>query len=384
MIPVPAPLRAHYDVVVAGGGPAGAAAALTLAQTGHHVLLADAGSGPAKTGEALPAAARVVLADLGMADRVPGPGHLPGYANVSAWGSTALYRVDSLNDPHGTGWHLDRGLFDQRLRDGVRATGAEVAEHTAVRRPVRAPGGGWTLPLRGLEGPATVHCAWVVDATGRLGAIATPLGARRHRHDRLLAVRLALEPGPGAADGCSLVESDPDGWWYTALQPGGHRIVVYFTDADLPSAALHSREDVQRRLATTRHLARRAAVHPLAPDAVPRRAPAHSAHLEPVCGDGWIAAGDAAVAFDPLSSQGVLTALCTGLRAGQAVDARLRGDREALREYAAQLRWIRAVHVRHHDDAYRAERRWPARPFWRRRHTRCGGLAPGEVRVGQT
>ncbi|QKV96531.1 hypothetical protein HUT19_36555 [Streptomyces sp. NA02950] len=74
----------------------------------------------------------------------------------------------------------------------------------------------------------------------------------------------------------------------------------------------------------------------------------------------------------------------TGLRAGQAVDARLRGNREALRDYTAQLRRIRAVYVRHHDDAYLAERRWPAHPFWRRRHARNDRYAGEEGRLDGT
>ncbi|MGW2088752.1 LodA/GoxA family CTQ-dependent oxidase [Streptomyces sp. NPDC001880] len=60
------------------------------------------------------------------------------------------------------------------------------------------------------------------------------------------------------------------------------------------------------------HVRLRAEPHGFTPSAVPRRAPAHSTHLDRVHGDGWIAAGDAAVAFDPLSSQGILTALYTG------------------------------------------------------------------------
>ncbi|MYW03890.1 oxidoreductase, partial [Streptomyces sp. SID3343] len=83
----------------------------------RSVLLADAGTGPPVVGEALPAAARTLLADLGVGDLVPGPGHLPCHATLSAWGSPLVTAVSSIEDPHGSGWHLDRPVFDQRLRE---------------------------------------------------------------------------------------------------------------------------------------------------------------------------------------------------------------------------------------------------------------------------
>ena len=107
------------------------------------------------------------------------------------------------------------------------------------------------------------------------------------------------------------------------------------------------------------------------PPATPRRAAAHTAHLDRVYADGWTAAGDAAVAFDPLSSQGVLTALYTGLSAGLAVDARLSripyGTDSALAAYADKVAAARHAYLRGHRVIHAQETRWTDRPFWARR-----------------
>jgi flavin-dependent dehydrogenase len=86
-----------------------------------------------------------------------------------------------------------------------------------------------------------------------------------------------------------------------------------------------------------------------------------------VHGDGWTAAGDAAAAFDPLSSQGILTALYTGLSAGQAVDARLRGDLTALPNFATAVVTARAAYEQGYRTVHTQEARWTQNPFWARR-----------------
>ncbi|MFE9426540.1 NAD(P)/FAD-dependent oxidoreductase [Kitasatospora sp. NPDC006697] len=237
---------ARHEVLVAGGGPAGAAAALALAARGRGVLLVHHPGGPPPVGEALPGAARLLLRDLGAAGSVPGEGHLACPGNRSAWGSSRVHAVDSVLDPYGPGWHLDRALFDARLRQAAQERGAVLAEG-AVRSAERVADG-WEVLIGQADGTSkAVRCRWIVDATGRRAALATRYGgARRCGTDRLVGLHLAVPAGPG--DQGTLVESAPDGWWYSAPLPDGRLLLACFTDADLPAARADGLPD---RLAET-------------------------------------------------------------------------------------------------------------------------------------
>ncbi len=89
----------------------------------------------------------------------------------------------------------------------------------------------------------------------------------------------------------------------------------------------------------------------------------------------------AALACDPLSSQGILTALHTGARAAAAVDGCLRSEADALAAYHAFVDGIAARYLALHARAYADEARWVSSPFWARRRpavaARSGVLTPG-------
>jgi 2-polyprenyl-6-methoxyphenol hydroxylase-like FAD-dependent oxidoreductase len=362
-----------YQVVIAGGGPAGAAAALYLARAGHRVLLADSAD-PAsfKIGESLPPAARTLLRDLDVWEHFQREGHLPCPGNLAAWGCSYLHSTDHLFDPHGHGWHLDRGRFDRFLRTSARTAGAEVREQTVIRRHQRGPDATWRLTLTDHYGPVEIQCEWVIDATGRRSAIARGHGARRQLRDALMGLFVCLEPAPATdanhdRDARTLVEAAPDGWWYTALVPGGRRVLAYLTDADLVAPSLRTLTGFRALLNQTRHVRNCLTTHGYVLGTKPCGAPASSTRLAPPIGGRWLAVGDAAISFDPLSSQGVLTALVTGIAAGQALHAHLAGDQDALTTYRARLAAIDTAYQQNRTMFYRLERRWLHRPFWRRR-----------------
>lgn len=84
-------------------------------------------------------------------------------------------------------------------------------------------------------------------------------------------------------------------------------------------------------------------------------------------GLGWVAAGDAALSFDPLSSQGMLNALYTGMKSGEAVHAALDEEWGLMDAYSARIEEIRAAYLCHYEQFYQSECRWPNHTFWSRR-----------------
>jgi flavin-dependent dehydrogenase len=356
------------------------------------LLLDDSPPGAARVGESLPPAGRSLLRDLGVLEPFLADGHLASHGNVSVWGTAGTHATDFIFNLQGHGWQLDRARFDALLRGAAADAGVEVRPRAAAdagvevrprttlaaaRREVSPGDGGWTLPVSAAGGPEEeVRCRWVVDATGRRAAVARRHGAVRLYGDALVAFHARFRPAPGAEadrDARTRVEAAPDGWWYTALVPSGERVVAYLTDGDLADrAALLSAEGFTAAVEETEAIRAALAAHGFMIAGRPRGTDAGSACLDRFVGDGWIAAGDAALSFDPLSSQGILNALYTGMRAGEALAAHLAGDGGALGAYAARLDSIVEAYRRNWATYYALETRWPERPFWARRTVPAG------------
>ena len=351
------------DVAVVGGGPAGAAAAATARAAGLEVCLLAGRPRLVPGGESLPPGTDRIVAQLFGPATLRDDEHRRAYGNRSAWGSEALDSADFMFDPLGPGWHLDRRAFDAALIDCVRERGVEVVA-AQVRRAHRR-GSGWELGA----GQLRVRARFVIDAGGRTARFARAAGVRRRRLDRLVAVVWPLA-GSRDRDATTTVVATRDGWWYTSPHSGGCRIVAFVTDADLlPRRRDRLPDGWWPAAPPPGHVAaivRDGGYHPAGP---PRAMDAATTCLEVLGDHTWLATGDAAVSVDPLSSQGILTALAMGRQAGSAAAATVLGG-EAIQARAAYARRCRDVlrdHLAYRAAYYALEERWPDAPFWSRR-----------------
>lgn len=365
--------EARYDVVILGGGPAGLATAIGLRRLpGMHdvtLLVAEAGAaGRLRVGESAPPALPVPLGQLGLMERFRADGHHPCPGTASVWGRDEVGHNDFLYDPMGPAWRLDRRRFDAMLAEAARQAGAELAFDRPFLGAERS-GPGWRLHLGG-DAPRSVTARWVVDATGPRALFARSQGVGRLVDDSFFACARFPLIQAGKLTLQTLLEAGPQGWWYAARLPDGRAIVMAATDrAGLRSIA----DDAGWReaLAGTRLIGPRLAPLTLDWDGAPMIEPIQSGRLERLGGPGWLAVGDAAASYDPISSQGVYKALADAVEVARLLSLSLHGEAGnglAAREAAVAARFEQYRANRAY--LYGLESRWPDMPFWRGRQGR--------------
>jgi flavin-dependent dehydrogenase len=277
---------------------------------------------------------------------------------------------DFLFSGQGDGWQLDRNSFDATLADATREAGAIVQTRTYVRQVARGEDGLWRISAESADGAhATLVARFLIEASGRSATLARGLGAQPQTVDRLVGILgyVSFTSSCREDEGVTLVESVPEGWWYSTWLPGDTLAVAFMSDADLVRALnAQNVEGWTRLLARASHTRARMVDGRRPAKLVTRSAASH--RLRPAAGPGWIAAGDSLSAFDPLSSMGIGHSLISGASAARAVEAILRGDSGPTEEYLANSAQHFAKFLELRSRYYQMEQRWPSMPFWKRRN----------------
>lgn len=354
------------DVLVVGGGPAGASTAFALARGGARVLVLDRAHfpRPKPCAECLSPEASRILAAMGALHLVEdaGAARLTGMTVYAPNGARIAGRYDGV---HGFRAFRDRALavrrevLDRILLDRARAAGARVEEGTRVVDLAHDAAGRVCGVVTQLAGRSTVvrSARLVVGADGLNSVVASRLGvARRGRWPRRIAL-IGHYRGVEGVTAAGEMHVARDGYVGVADVGGGVTTVA----AVFPQSA--AREIARNRTRFLEHwLARQPRVglrftRAQRIDDVRAVGP-FASHARRAWAPGALLVGDAADFFDPFTGEGIYAALRGGELAAryarEALDARSPGaadaplaayDRARRREFGGKWAVERAIGV---------------------------------------
>jgi flavin-dependent dehydrogenase len=309
------------DVVILGAGPAGLALGCYLADAGISCRIVEKAHHPRPhVGESLmPAAVRIYreIGFLPVLEAAAFP-HSSGVVYHPREGGEVRLGYDAFPQEgvgQGYTYHVDRSRHDLLLLKHAENLGCRIVQGVAAREIVfdasgRATGVRVALDRQDVTLPAKV----VVDAAGRSTLLGRQLGLRTDRADldqfALHGWFVGVERGRHGTEHCTHVYMLPEvhGWaWIAPIGPEISSIGVVASKARFQGTGLDVHQFFDRSLEWNEALGK--ATRRAEPINDLKGEVNYSYRLDHVCGDGWVAIGDAARFLDPIFSSGVSVAL---------------------------------------------------------------------------
>jgi flavin-dependent dehydrogenase len=323
-------LTPEYDVIVAGGGPAGSTTATLIAQRGYRVALFERERFPRfHIGESLIPETYWVLKRLNMLPKMQQSHFVKKYSvqfvNANGKLSAPFYFWD--NKPHECSqtWQVVRSEFDHMMLQNAREHGAEAYEGVHVLDVIFEGDRAVGVRIKDVDGTRReVRARVVVDASGQAAMLQNRFKLRLWdpvlNKGAIWTYWKGAHRDTGRDEGATMVlqTSDKQGWfWYIPLHNDVVSVgVVAPFDRLFKGRDDHERtyeEEVERSPAVKARIAeaQRVTGYFVTRD--------YSYRSRQVAGDGWVLVGDAFGFLDPLYSSGVLLALKSGELAADAI-----------------------------------------------------------------
>ena len=338
----------HYDVIIAGGGPAGASAAIHLATRGARVLLAEQKKFPRPKlcGEFISPECAQHFDRLGVKDQMfaAGPATLTETVFYSRNGRKVSV-PSSWFGSDGMALGLSRAEMDERLLRRAYAAGATVLEDAQVTDLVFENGRVQGVNIRAGSPPEIYRAAITIDATGRTRALARRLPAGKEnakpKRPPMIAFKAHLENTLVAPGACEIYFYRRGYGGLSSIENGLSNLCFIASARDVRSCASDA-DRVMREVVSQNRRARFTLAGARAQTPWLAVSLDGFGRQEVAPAEGLLTVGDAASFIDPFTGSGMLMALESGGLASSAIGNYLNADGESPNLNALRLNYTAA------------------------------------------
>ena len=323
------------DVLVVGGGPAGATVATLLAERGRDVAVFEKAHHPRfHIGESLLPANVQLLDRLGVRQQIEAIG-MPKYGVefVSPDHDHLSYIEfgEGLDKSMPYAWQVRRSEFDEILFRNAAAKGARTFEGSRVREVAFDAGGATVQVDVETDDGATVRQTWrtkfVVDASGRDTLLANQFKCKeknpRHNSSAIFGHFTGAKRLPGKLEGNITILWFAHGWfWFIPLADGTTSVGAVCWPHYLKSRKKPLVEFFRDTIAMCPGLAERLEGATLVDDLV-HATGNYSYTSTRSSGERYLMLGDAYAFIDPVFSTGVYLAMHSAFRGVDVIEATL-------------------------------------------------------------
>jgi geranylgeranyl reductase family protein len=315
------------DVVVVGAGPGGSAAAHWLARAGAKVVVLERARFPRdkSCGDGITGHSIDILHDMGVTfESFEGKGArtLGGLIGGPSGGTFAA-NPPPRDDGHAVEcWCVPRMLLDHTLARAAVRAGATLREETSFTGFIRRDGAISGVEYTDRSGSGQIACSLVIGADGAHSAVARALGLSENPAPHLgYALRGYYDGIEGLSDKLEIYYYDrrtlPGYGWIFPVGNGLANVGIGIYTGELRRSRKKMRDILDEFIAHTPVVSQRCRNARPVDRAMGWPLPVSSAG-RPTVFDGAMLVGDAASLVDPLSGEGIWTALVSGRSAARA------------------------------------------------------------------
>ncbi|SEC52035.1 Dehydrogenase (flavoprotein) [Tenacibaculum sp. MAR_2009_124] len=358
-------MQNSYQVIIVGAGPAGLASSLTLSTYNIPHCIVDANTNSVlKLGDSLPPNAKPLLKQLGILHLLISPEHIPYYGNKSIWGTNEVHQKEFIEGVYGSGFLLDRLHFENQLRGLVKKNRTDFYQGYQLKKVYNHEQFVEALIQKDTES-LHLKAKFIIDATGRKASVCRHLGVLKHNLDTQFTVSFWHQTAKKIPRQI-WIEATENGWWYLSPKATNEVNCMFFTLKDLLPSRKEMFTFLTKELQKTQDI--KTIIQPTDIEFNDYKIMASGTScLEKPFGENWLAVGDAAFSYDPISSYGITSALASGFYGGHAIAARLKDEEDAFITYRYIIENGAKSYLNKLEHQYNMEQRWPKSFYWKNR-----------------